>query len=74
MVLKRKCNQHYNLSTLQPYNNLILSQNDFSEHGIPERRSITHGSEAKGKKKMQLYAHNRIYKSIAIIFNVQKLG
>jgi len=48
-----------------------LSQNDLSEHGIPERRSITHGSEAKGKKKMQLYAHDWMYKSIAIIFNVQ---
>jgi hypothetical protein len=56
---------------LNRYNKLILRQNNLCEHSIPERRGITHGSEAKGKKKMHLYAHNRMYKSIAFILNGQ---
>lgn len=34
--------------------NLILRPHRIGKHIIPERRCITHGSEAEGKKKMQL--------------------
>jgi hypothetical protein len=58
-------------AVVKTYNKLILRQNNLSEHSIPERRSITHGSEAKGKKKMHLYAHNWIYKSRGIVSIIQ---
>jgi len=60
-----------NTTTFQPYNlstNLILRQDDLSEHGIPERRSITHGSEAQGKKKMPLYAHKLVLQKYSNYF------
>jgi hypothetical protein len=68
MVLSRrnKTFQLFNLAT-----KLVLCQHNLREHSIPERRSITHRSEAKGKKKMHLYAHNWICKIIVIVLNMQ---
>jgi len=44
-----------------------LREYDLSEHSIPERRGITHRSEAEGKEKMFLYAHNCYTKLSGII-------
>ena len=37
---------------------LILGEYDLIEHSIPERRSITHRSEAQGEIEVLLYAHD----------------
>lgn len=52
--------QPSNLTTFQQL--LVLSEDDLGEHGIPERRSIAHRSEAKGKQEMFLYAHHWVVK------------
>jgi len=57
------------VATLQPFNfttpacrqagfnkKSVLREDDLSQHRIPKGRSVTHGSEAKGKQKMSLYA------------------
>jgi len=46
--------QLYNLST----RDLVLRQNDLGKHSIPERRGVTHRSEAEGEQKMFLYAQH----------------
>jgi len=54
---KKSTFQHFNFTTFQQENS-VLRQHDAGKHSIPERRGITHRSEAQGKKKMTLYAQH----------------